>query len=97
MLVAGPDPLLAVHLRQRAEREEDHAGEAGRDLKAASAKVKLLTLGEEIIAVLAADSGATVSVTVEISARFPGGVPDHVNRAVSENAAQLGFKIADWE
>jgi len=67
------------------------------EVNAAAAKLKLVTLAEEIIAVLASDPNGTVKVTVEISGEFPRGVPDHIKRAVSENAAQLGFKTRDWE
>ncbi len=66
------------------------------DVSAVSARMKLVELAEEIIAVLASDPHAEVKVTVEISGEFPRGVPDHVKRAVSENAAQLGFKIKEW-
>ncbi len=54
------------------------------DVSAASARMKLVELAEEIIAVLASDPHAEVKVTVEINGEFPRGVPDHVKRAVSE-------------
>lgn len=59
--------------------------------------MKLVSLAEEIIAVLAADPNARVTVTVEIAAEFPGGAADQTKRAVSENADALGFKISSWE
>jgi hypothetical protein len=59
--------------------------------------MKLITLADEVIALLASDPNATVKVSVEISADFPKGAPDHIRRGVSENAAQLGFKAKDWE
>ena len=34
---------------------------------------------------------------VEITADFPNGAPDYIERGVSENATQLGFKNKDWE
>lgn len=40
---------------------------------------------------------ASVKVSVEISADFPEGVSDQIKRAVSENAASLGFKNKSWE
>jgi hypothetical protein len=40
---------------------------------------------------------ATVRVTVEISAEFPGGASEHTRRTVSENASSLGFKTKTWE
>lgn len=67
------------------------------DVNAATAKMKLVTIAEEIIAVLAADPNATVRVTVEIEATFPAGPSDQTRRAVSENAAALGFKSKIWE
>ncbi len=63
----------------------------------ATAKVRLVQIAEEIIAVLTFDPNASVKVTLEISADFPAGVPDHVKRAVSENATTLGFKTKHWE
>jgi hypothetical protein len=59
--------------------------------------VRLAEIADEIISVLAGDSLATVKVTPEISADFPNGVSDHLKRAVSENAASLGFKNRTWE
>ena len=62
-----------------------------------SAKAKLHTLADEIVALLTADPNATVSVTLEISADFPKGVSDSTRRAVSENARVLGFTLKEWE
>jgi hypothetical protein len=67
------------------------------DVSATTAKMKLVSIAEEIIAVLAADPNATVKVTVEISAEFPAGASDSTRRAVSENATALGFKSKSWE
>ncbi|RKH96254.1 ATP-binding protein [Corallococcus sp. AB038B] len=67
------------------------------DVNAATAKMKLVSIAEEIIAMLAADPNATVKVTVEISADFPNGATDQTKRAVTENAAALGFKSKLWE
>lgn len=36
-------------------------------------------------------------ITVEITAEFPQGAPDYIERGVSENANQIGFKSKDWE
>ena len=66
-------------------------------INAAAAKMRLVEVAEEIIAVLAADPSAEVKVTVEIQASFPSGTQDQTKRAVSENAKTLGFKNADWE
>ena len=67
------------------------------DVNATAAKVRLLLIADEIIRVLANDPQASVKVTVEISAEFPSGVSDEIKRAVSENAASLGFRIKTWE
>jgi hypothetical protein len=40
---------------------------------------------------LASDPNATIRVTVEITADFPWGVGDAIERGVSENATSLGF------
>jgi predicted AAA+ superfamily ATPase len=67
------------------------------DVSATTAKMKLVSIAEEIIAVLAADPNATVKVTLEVSAEFPSGASDQTKRAVAENAAALGFKSKLWE
>lgn len=67
------------------------------DVNAATAKMRLVTLADEIISLLASDPHADVRVTVEISGQYPSGVPDDIKRAVTENAGQLGFKSKEWE
>ena len=67
------------------------------DVPAATAKMRLVQIAEEIVAVLLQDPNASIKVVVEISAEFPSGAQDSVKRAVSENAKVLGFKSADWE
>jgi uncharacterized protein len=67
------------------------------DIPAATAKMRLVQLAEEIIAILASDPNALVRVNVEMSAEFPDGATDQVKRAVSENAKSLNLKNADWE
>jgi hypothetical protein len=67
------------------------------DIPAATAKMRLVQLAEEIISVLASDPNTQVKVTVEMSAEFPNGATDQVKRAVSENAKSLNLKNADWE
>jgi hypothetical protein len=67
------------------------------EVSATTAKMKLVSIAEEIIAVLAADPNATVRVTLEIVAEFPAGASDQTRRAVSENASLLGFKSKTWE
>jgi hypothetical protein len=41
--------------------------------------------------------GAHVTVTLEIEANVPTGVPDHVVRTVTENARTLKFKSQGFE
>lgn len=67
------------------------------DVSAATARIRLLEIAEEIISVLASDPTAKIQVSVEISADFPEGVSDQIKRAVSENAANLKFKNKAWE
>ena len=66
-------------------------------INASTAKMRLVQVAEEIIAVLAADPNAEVKVTLEIEVGFPSGASDQTKRAVTENAKTLGFKNADWE
>jgi len=74
-----------------------HAFIGTAEVHAATAKMRLLQITEEIISVLAGDAHATVKVSVEITADFPEGVSDHIKRAISENATSLGFKNKTWE
>jgi len=63
----------------------------------AAAKMRLVQIAEEVIAVLAADPNAEVKLRIEIEATFPNGAQDQTKRAVSENAKTLGFGTAEWE
>lgn len=54
-------------------------------------------VAEEIIAHLSGLVGAGVTVTLEIEADVPGGVPEHVVRIVSENGNTLGFVSQGFE
>ncbi len=67
------------------------------EVNAATAKMRLVQIADEIISILAGDSQATVKVSVEITADFPEGVSDQIKRAISENATTLGFKNKTWE
>jgi hypothetical protein len=67
------------------------------EVNAATAKMRLVQIAEEIIAVLASDPNAKVTVSVEINAEYPSGASDQIKRAVSENAGSLGFKTKTWE
>ena len=63
----------------------------------AAAKMRLLQIAEEIIAILAADPKADVKVRIVIEATFASGAADQTKRAVSENAKHLAFGTAEWE
>ncbi len=62
-----------------------------------TAKMRLVQVAEEIISVLTSDPNASLDITVEINADFPSGASDQIKRAVTENAASLGFKAKVWE
>ena len=66
-------------------------------INASTAKIRMVQVAEEIIAVLAADPNAEVNVSVEIQVSFPAGASDQTKRAVTENARTLNFRNADWE
>ena len=61
------------------------------------AKSRLITIADEVIALLASDPNATIRITVEIDAEFLQGASETIKRGVSENATSLGFKAKDWE
>ena len=84
-LSPGPGPVVLKNFHSTAE------------IPAASSKVKLLTLADDIIAVLGLDPTAKVRITVEISAEFPNGVSDNIKRAINENANGAGLKTKEWE
>lgn len=67
------------------------------EIPAATAKMHLMQLADEIIANLVADPNAQVRVTLEISAQFEGGAQETTKRSVSENATALKLKSANWE
>jgi hypothetical protein len=54
-------------------------------------------VGNEILQHLASLPSSEISVTVEIQAKIPGGVPDGVVRTVSENCRTLKFKSQSFE
>jgi predicted AAA+ superfamily ATPase len=55
------------------------------------------TVGEEVVQHLSALVGADVEITLEISAKIPDGVPDHVVRTVTENCNTLHFTNYGFE
>jgi hypothetical protein len=54
-------------------------------------------IAEEVIAHLSGLVGATVTVTLEVAAAIPAGVPDHVVRTVTENSRTLKFTSQGFE
>lgn len=67
------------------------------DVAPNAARMRLVQIAEEIIALLAADPHAAVKVRIEVEATFAQGALDATKRAVSENARTLGFGTAEWE
>ncbi|MBX3448931.1 MAG: ATP-binding protein [Planctomycetaceae bacterium] len=67
------------------------------EINPSTAKMRLVQIAEEIISVLTSDPNGTINVNLEINAEFPSGASDQIRRAVSENAAALGFKSKTWE
>ncbi len=55
------------------------------------------TIADEVIAHLSGLVGATVTVTLEIEAEIPAGVPDQVVRTVTENSRTLKFTSQGFE
>jgi len=90
----GPEPK-PPEPPQGPQRMHSFIGTA--EVKAATAKMRMVQIAEEIINVLASDPQSSVKVTVEINADFPEGVSDQIKRAISENATSLGFKNRTWE
>jgi hypothetical protein len=54
-------------------------------------------IAEEVIAHLAALTGAKVRITLEVKAEIPEGVPDNVVRTVTENSRTLRFANQGFE
>jgi len=54
-------------------------------------------VAEEVIALLAAQPGAEVTVRLEVEAMLPNGADEHLVRAVTENSRQLKFESLGFE
>jgi len=54
-------------------------------------------IAEEVVQHLALQPGATVEVTLEITAQMPEGAPDNIVRIVTENARTLKFTAQGFE
>ncbi len=66
-------------------------------VNAATAKMRLVQIAEEVIDALMKDPNAEVKVSIEIHAAFPNGAKDETKRTISENTKTLGFKLSEWE
>ncbi len=93
--VAGSTPSVGVGQGPREPRASTFIGSV--EVSPSSAKMRLVQVAEEIVSVLIQDPNAKVSVRVEITGDFPDGVPDHIRRAVEQNAKHLGFGTNEWE
>ncbi|MBL9171426.1 MAG: ATP-binding protein [Verrucomicrobiales bacterium] len=91
----APEPIQETPKAAGSPKARAFYGSA--EVNASTAKMRLVQIAEEIIAILAADPQAEVKVSVEVTAEFPAGVKDETKRAVSENATSLGFKNKTWE
>ena len=90
------DTLSFDNINKTAKKAKTHFFGAV-EINAAAAKMKMITIAEEVINLLVSDPEASVKVTIEIDAEFPRGSSDNIERAVLENTKQLGFKSGDWE
>jgi predicted AAA+ superfamily ATPase len=93
----SPTPPTPSGSKPLGPTPKPHAFHGNVAINASTAKMRMVQVAEEIIAVLAADPNAEVNVAVEIQAGFPSGASDQIKRAVTENARTLNFKNADWE
>ncbi len=54
-------------------------------------------IAEEVIAHISSLVGSKVTITLEIEAEIPDGVPDHIVRTVTENSRTLKFTSQGFE
>jgi hypothetical protein len=99
MVIVSEDPTKKVEKDpvEKNPTPKAHAFFGSVEVKAPTAKAKLIELADEIISLLGQDPHGTVKITLNIEGDFPNGIPDHIKRGVSENAKALGFKNATWE
>jgi uncharacterized protein len=91
----GIEPIKPGDGGKKATRPTSFHGTVG--VSAATAKIKLVQIADEIVSLLVSDPHAAVTITLEIAAEFPRGATDSIKRSVSENASALGFKSKEWE
>jgi RecA/RadA recombinase len=54
-------------------------------------------IADEVVKLLTGLVGAKVEMVLEVRAEVPDGVPENIERAVSENARQLKFQTFEFE
>ncbi len=54
-------------------------------------------IADEIVRHLTGLLDAEVDVVLEVRAKVPGGIPEHIERTVGENAAALKFRVFEFE
>jgi hypothetical protein len=84
----GPSSAAAPSLRRFHGTVRLDAARVGRDAS---------RIADEVIAHLAGQVGAEVSVTLEIEASLPGGANDQIVRTVTENSRTLKFTNHGFE
>ena len=95
--VDEPRPTPLTNVKPTISQATLHTFLGTVDVKAETAKIRMVEIVDEIISLLTSDPQAEVHISVEITAEFPDGVSDHIRRSISENAANLGFKNNIWE
>ena len=86
--VRPPVPPVAAQPRRFHGTANLDSARAGRDAS---------RIADEVISHLVGLVGAEVTVTIEIAATVPGGVPDNVVRTVTENSRTLKFTSQGFE
>jgi predicted AAA+ superfamily ATPase len=93
---SGPTPSTSLPAGTPApSKAKSFHGSA--EVAPATAKMRLVQIADEIIAVLNQDPNARLRIRVEIEASFVDGAQDQTRRAVSENSKTLGFVTNEWE
>jgi len=103
LLRAGLAPFVERELKSdRGGAQRDHdpgAPPVPRHARLEPARVgrDASRIADEVIAHLAGQVGAEVTVTLEIEATLPDGASDQIVRAVTENSRTLKFKSHGFE
>ena len=54
-------------------------------------------IGDELLNVLTGLVGSNLEVVLEVRASVPNGIPENIERAVSENARRLKFRPFEFK